>query len=133
MYLVDTNVLSEARRGSPPAREWLRSVDPDTVYLSVITLGEILKGILLKQRSDARAAATLGRWLATLRADHADRILAVTGEVALQWGRLMAERPRPMADALIAATAHIHGKTIVSRNAADFRDTGVPVIDPWAL
>jgi predicted nucleic acid-binding protein len=131
MYLVDTNVLSEARRGSSEARLWLRSVDPDTIYLSVITLGEIMKGIMLKQRTDPRAAAPLLQWLVQLRHDHMDRILPITDSVALEWGRLAAERPRGMADSLIAATAAVYGKTIVTRNVVDFEDTRVPVINPW--
>lgn len=73
MYLVDTNVLSEARRGSNEARIWLRSVDPVTIYFSVITLGEIMKGIALKLRTDARAAAPLTAWLEQLRHDHSDK------------------------------------------------------------
>jgi toxin FitB len=93
MYLVDTNVLSEARRGSAAAREWFRSVDPEAIYLSVITLGEIMKEIALKQRTDARAAASLTQWLEQLRHDHADRILPVTDGVALEWGRRAAEGP----------------------------------------
>ena len=131
MYLVDTNVLSEARRGTTAARDWLRSVDPETIYLSVITLGEIMKGIELRQRTDPRAASSLRQWLEQLRQGHADRILPVGDEVALEWGRLAAERPRAMADALIAATAIVHRKTIVTRNTADFEETHVPVINPW--
>ncbi len=133
MYLVDTNVLSEARRGTTVARDWLRSVDPETIYLSVITLGEIMKGIELRQRTDPRAAGSLRQWLEQLRQGHADRILPVGDEVALEWGRLAAERPRAMADALIAATAIVHRKTIVTRNTADFEGTRVPVINPWQL
>ena len=131
MYLVDTNVLSEARRGSREARTWFHSVAPDTVYLSVITLGEIMRGVALKQRTDARAAASLAVWLEQLRNDHAARIFPISDRVALEWGRLAAQRPRGMADGLIAATAAIHGKIIVTRNVADFMDTGIPVIDPW--
>lgn len=131
MYLVDTNVLSEARRGTAEARNWLRSVDPSTIYLSVITLGEIMKGVALKQRTDPRTAASLRQWLERLRHDHLDRILPVSDAVALEWGRLAAERPRPMADALIAATASVYGKTVVTRNSGDFADAGIPVIDPW--
>lgn len=133
MYLVDTNVLSEARRGSGAARDWLRSVDPETIWLSVITLGEIMKGIVLKQRSDPRTAATLTQWLDRLRYEHADRILPVTESVALAWGRLAAERPRAMADGLIAASASVYGKIIVTRNTVDFDDTRLPVINPWQL
>jgi predicted nucleic acid-binding protein len=133
MYLVDTNVLSEARRGTTAARDWLRSVDPEAIYLSVITLGEIMKGIELRQRTDPRAAGSLRQWLDQLRQGHADRILPVGDEVAIEWGRLAAERPRAMADALIAATAIVHRKTIVTRNSADFEETRVPVINPWQL
>ena len=131
MYLIDTNVLSEARRGRTEAREWLRSVDPDHVYLSVITLGEIMKGLSLKTRTDAAASVSLLRWLEQLRTDHARRILPITDSVALEWGRIAAVRPRNMADALIAATASVHNKIIVTRNIADFEDLGIPLIDPW--
>ena len=133
MYLVDTNVLSEARRGSVAARDWLRSVDPEAIYLSVITLGEIMKGIALKQRSDQRAATSLTQWLEMLRNDYADRILPITDSVALEWGRLAAERPRAIADGLIAASASIYGKIIVTRNTVDFDDTRLPIINPWQL
>src|SRR5258708_5038817 len=126
MFLVDTNVLSEARRGSNEARIWLRSVDPTTIYLSVITLGEIMKGIALKLRTDLRAAAALTAWLERLRLEHTDRILQINDRVALEWGRLAAVRPRGMADALIAATAVVHAKIIVTRNVEDFLDTGIP-------
>src|SRR6266404_4048123 len=90
MYLVDTNVLSEARRGSNEARTWLRSVDPSTIYFSVVTLGEIMKGIALKRRTDARTAASLTMWLEQLRHDHSERILPISDRVALEWGRLAA-------------------------------------------
>lgn len=130
-YLVDTNVLSEARRGSTEARNWLRSVDPATIYLSVVTLGEIMKGIALRLRSDARAAAVLTAWLEKLRLDYNDRIFPITDRIALEWGRLAAERPRGMADGLIAATAMVHAKIIVTRNVADFSDAPVPIVDPW--
>jgi hypothetical protein len=133
MYLVDTNVLSEARRGRLEARDWLRSVDPDQVFLSVVTLGEIMKGISQKTRSDAAAAISLHRWLEQLRVDHARRILPISDEVALEWGRMAAVRPRDMADTLIAATAAVHRKILVTRNVADFNDLGVPIVDPWKL
>lgn len=133
MYLVETNVLSEARRGRPQARDWLRSVDPDQVYLSVVTLGEIMKGITQKTRADPAAAASLNRWLEQLRVDHARRILPISDEVALEWGRIAAFRPQNMADALIAATAAVHRKAVVTRNVSDFMDLGVEVINPWNL
>jgi hypothetical protein len=131
MYLVDTNVLSEARRGSREARQWLRSVDPTMVYLSVVTLGEIMKGIALKERSDPASASRLFEWLVELQHDHADRIMPISDRVAIEWGRLAAERPRGMADGLIAATAIVYGKVIVTRNVSDFADARVTVINPW--
>jgi predicted nucleic acid-binding protein len=131
MYLVDINVVSEARRGTPVAVNWLRSVDPQTVHLSVITVGEIMRGIAMRQKTDPRAAAHLAEWLQKLRHDHADRILAVTDQIAIEWGRIAALRPRGDADGLIAATAIVHDLIIVTRNVADFDDTRVSVINPW--
>lgn len=131
MYLVDTNIISEARRKSPEAVTWLRSVDPAQVYLSVITLGEIMRGIALKQRTDPQAAAHLAEWLAALRAGHSDRILPITDQIAVEWGRLAALRPRGDADGLIAATARVHDLVLVTRNVRDFEDTGVLLRNPW--
>jgi predicted nucleic acid-binding protein len=131
MYLVDTNVLSEARRGSQVARDWLRSVDPTAVYLSVITLGEIMKGIALKGHIDPVQATALTVWLEHLRRDHASRILPISDRVALEWGRLAAIRPRGVVDGLIAATAAVHGHIVVTRNVVDFAGTGLAVVNPW--
>lgn len=131
MYLVDTNVVSEARRGTPQAVSWLRSVDPVSIHLSALTLGEIMRGIALKQKSDPRTAAHLAEWLRKLRYDHADRILPVTDEIAVEWGRIAAIRPRGDIDGLIAATAIVHDLILVTRNVRDFDDTGAAVIDPW--
>ena len=131
MYLVDTNVISDARRKIPQALSWLQSVPPDEVFLSVVTLGEIARGIAQKQRTDPRAAQVFERWLARLRTTHRARILPITDVIAIEWGRLAAERPRGDADGLIAATAIAHGLTVVTRNVRDFADTGVPCINPW--
>lgn len=132
MYLVDTNIVSEARRGTPQATGWMRSVDPRAIFLSVITLGEIMRGIALKERSDPRAAAALSEWLRRLRHDHADRVLPIDDKVAVEWGRIAALRPRGDADGLIAATARVHDLILVTRNVADFDDLGLTVVDPWA-
>ncbi|MFZ0208814.1 MAG: type II toxin-antitoxin system VapC family toxin [Roseiarcus sp.] len=131
MYLVDTNVVSEARRGSAEAVKWLRSVNPLDVHLSVITLGEVMRGIALKQKADPQAASHLAQWLQTLRRDHADRILPVTDKIAVEWGRIAASRPRGDADGLIAATAIVHNLIIVTRNVGDFDDTRASVLNPW--
>lgn len=133
MYLVDTNVISEARRGSLEATAWLRSVDPATIYLSALTLGEIMRGIALKQKADPKAAGHLAEWLRRLRHDHASRILPVTDQIAVEWGRIAAIRPRGDIDGLIAATAVVHDLIVVTRNVADFADTGAAVINPWDL
>ena len=131
MYLVDTDIVSEARRGTPQAIAWLRSVDPAGVYLSTLTLGEIMRGIALKQKSDPTAAAHLTEWLRKLRHDHGDRILPVTDRIAVEWGRIAAIRPRGAIDGLIAATAIVHDLILVTRNVKDFQDTGASLINPW--
>lgn len=131
MYLLDTNVISEARRGSVPAIAWLRRVDPLSVHLSTLTLGEIMRGIALKQKTDPKAAGHLTEWLRKLRHDHADRILPVTDPISVEWGRIAAIRPRGDIDGLIAATAIVHDLILVTRNVRDFEDTGASVIDPW--
>jgi predicted nucleic acid-binding protein len=132
MFLVDTCILSEARRRQKNAFEWLRAADPATLFISVITVGEIEKGITIKRRTDPMAAEAFSRWLDEVRADHAERILPVSEAVAMEWGRLSAIRPRPLADGLIAATALAHHLTVVTRNAADFADAGIPIINPFA-
>jgi predicted nucleic acid-binding protein len=131
MYLVDTNIVSEARRGTPQAVSWLRAVDPLSVHLSALTLGEIMRGIALKQKSDPKTAAHLTEWLRKLRHDHVDRILPVTDQIAVEWGQIAAIRPRGDVDGLIAATAIVHDLILVTRNVADFDDTGASVINLW--
>jgi predicted nucleic acid-binding protein len=133
MYLLDTCVVSEARRRSPQAVTWLRSTRPETLFLSAITIGEIMKGVSMKLRTNPPAAAILLRWLDELRVVYASRILSIDNEVATSWGRLMAERSRPVVDTLIAATARVHNKVVVTRNVADFADAGVTLLDPWAF
>ena len=132
-FLLDTNVVSEPRRKLPDARvrAWLRSADPAGLFLSVLTLGEIAKGIeALVSREPARAEA-LRDWLAGLRDHFSDRILPVDAAVAETWGRLSSARPLPVVDGLIAATALTHGFTLVTRNLRDVEGTGVRVINPW--
>lgn len=131
-YLIDTNVLSEARRRSPQVTAWLREGDPASLFLSVITLGEITKGIALRDRSDPVAVAALSRWLDGMRRLNMERIRAIDDAVAIAWGHLMARRSFPVPDGLIAATARGHNLTLVIRNIADFADTGVDVVNPWA-
>ncbi len=111
---------------------WLKTVDPATLFMSVITIGEINKGIAARERTDPIAAAALGRWLDGLRSAYADRILPIDDAVATAWGQLMARRTFPALDGLIAGTARVHNLTLVTRNVADFAETGVDVVNPWA-
>lgn len=132
MYLLDTNIVSEARRKSPEAIRWLQSVEPHGLYLSVLTLGEIARGIALKAKTDQVAAGHLTEWLQRLRNEHSDRILPVSERVAIEWGRLSALRPRGDIDGLIAATAIVHDLIVVTRNVSDFDGAGVQIVNPWA-
>ena len=132
MCLLDTNIVSEAGRGTKPAVDWLRSMRPDTLHLSVITLCEIARGIASKERTDPRAGAHLSAWLGALRRDHAARILPVTDTIALERRRIGSLMPRGDADGLVAATALVQGLVLVTRNVAAFADLGVPLVDPWA-
>ncbi|UCI30575.1 type II toxin-antitoxin system VapC family toxin [Mesorhizobium sp. B4-1-4] len=133
MYLLDTNVVSDVERRLPKPTAWLASVDPSSVNLSVITLGEIERGIVRLRKIDSEKATRLDLWLRELRRDNADRILAVTDDVALAWGRITAGRTRGSADTLIAATALVHNLVMVTRNVADFEETGVTVLNPWEI
>lgn len=134
-YLLDTNVLSELRRRTPnpQVRQWFADRPASTLYLSVLTLGEIRKGI--EGLSDPVRRLPLIDWLETeLPAFFAGRILPVDVRVADGWGRLVAQagRPVPAIDSLLAATAVVHGLTLVTRNVRDVQGLAVPVIDPWA-
>lgn len=131
MFLLDTNVLSDAHKGVPEPARWLASANPLTIYVSVITLGEIERGIALVRARSPAKAASLAAWLDALRSDCTDRILPVTEGIALEWGRIAARRARGDVDLLIAATAIVHGLTVVTRNVADFTDTGAAVLNPW--
>ncbi|MBZ9994839.1 type II toxin-antitoxin system VapC family toxin [Mesorhizobium sp. BH1-1-4] len=131
MYLFDTNVVSDVQRRLPKPTAWVASVDPASISLSVITLGEIERGIVKQRKVDPVRAARLDIWLRELRRDNADRILSVTEEVALAWGRITAGRTQGSADMLIAATALVHDLVMVTRNVADFEDMGVTVLNPW--
>ena len=133
MFLIDTNVLSDAYKGVQQPSRWLAHTDPDKAFVSVITIGEIERGVVLKQRKDAIAARKIGFWLQGLRQGYGDRLLPVSEEIATLWGRLSAARTRGTPDGLIAATALVHDLILVTRNVADFEDTGLTVLNPWTL
>lgn len=134
-YLIDTNVLSELRRRDPDANvvRWLNDRPATTLHLSVLTVGELRKGIESLPESDRRSR--LLDWLEVkLPAYFAGRILPVDETVADRWGRLLARsgRPVPAIDSLLAATALARGLTLVTRNLRDFRYPNLQVLDPWA-
>jgi toxin FitB len=132
-FLLDTNVISETRRKTPSPQvvSWFRGVEPNTLNISVLTLGEIAKGIAKHTKRDAAKAAALIRWLESIRLNYADRILGIDAEIAEAWGRLAAERSLAVIDGLIAATALVHNLTLVTRNIGDVAGTGVLVLNPW--
>lgn len=134
MFLVDTDVLSALRRRerSRSIVRWVASQRTGDLYLSVVSIGEIERGIEKQRRHDPDFADTLGRWLDDVIRLYGDRILPVDLPTARRWGRLSQATGRQDADLLIAATALEHGLTVVTRNVRHFEPTGVSVLDPSA-
>lgn len=134
-YLLDTNVLSETRRKKADAGviTFLEATDSSALYLSVLTLGELRKGIAAKRRTDPAAAKALAEWVEGLEFGFADRILPVDAPVARLWGDWSADRPRPVIDTLLAATAAHHSLTLVARNTRDISGLPLKVHNPWSV
>lgn len=132
MILLDTMVLSELRKRRPHPKvvAWLRPQPADQVFISVVSLGEIERGI--HRTADRTFAESLTLWLDELVRFYADRILPITPDIARRWGRLSAELGHEGADLLIAATAASHRLTVVTRNLRHFKPTGVMLVDPFA-
>ena len=132
-YLLDTNIVSETRkvRADPRVTEFLAGTDASGLFLSVLTIGELRRGLEIKRRSDREAATRLGVWVEGLESTFADRVLAVDARIARRWGELAADRSRPVIDTLIAATALVHGLTLVTRNTADLEGIELAMINPW--
>lgn len=132
-YLLDTNVISETRKRSPDPRvlAWLQDVDPNALFLSVLTIGELARGVAKCRRTDPAAAASLAHWLAGIDTLYGDRVVPIDTAVATVWGELTAGRSLPVIDSLLAATAKVHRMTVVTRNVRDMQPTGVPCLDPW--
>lgn len=137
MYLLDTNVVSELRKAragkaDPHVAAWAAQVPVPQLFVSVINIQEIEIGVLLAERRDPRKGKLLRTWLeAHLLPAFGDRILPVDTLVARRSAALHVPNPRPVRDALVAATGLMHGLTIVTRNVADFAPTGVAVLNPW--
>ncbi len=134
MLLLDTDVLSALRRPerAPAAAAWLRAQDPAALYLSVVTLGEVARGIALQEGRNPAFAAELRGWIDRIDLLFADRVLPFDAAAAREWGRLSARLGHPGADLMIAATALVRGATVVTGNTADFAPTGVPLLNPFA-
>jgi toxin FitB len=134
-FLLDTNVLSELRKGARAdanVRRWFGSVDENLLFLSVLVTGEIRRGIEAIRKRDVRAASALEGWLQALVQAHSDRVLPVDVAIADEWGRLDARGSLPVADGLLAATARVHDLILVTRNVKDVARTGIDVLDPFA-
>jgi hypothetical protein len=132
--LLDTNVLSELRKGARANAhllDWFATVASDQIHLSVLVIGELRRGVERVRRKDARQAAALEHWLTRVVSDHEERILPVDSRVAELWGSLTAARPGSVIDTLMAATALAHGLVLVTRNVKDVAWTGVSYLDPF--
>lgn len=137
MYLIDTDVISELRKGNkanPGVREFFdRVVQEDvSIYLSVITIGELRQGVeKIRHRKDIAQASQLERWLQSVTAEYSDSILPFDEEMAHVWGRLRAPNAENPLDKQIAATALINDLTVVTRNDAHYEPTGVRILNPF--
>ena len=131
-YLLDTNVLSEVRRprGDAGVKRWISSVPTEDLYLSVLTLGEVRRGIGLLSRRDPVQADVYEAWLVTVLRDYADRVLPVDAAAAEEWGRMNVPNPVSVVDGLMAATAKVRNMTFVTRNTADVARTGARLLNP---
>lgn len=133
--LLDTNVISELRKGSganPNVVEWFEGVTEEQIHLSVLVVGELRRGVERLRERDSRRARDLETWLRQVVRDHAERILPVDFRVAEQWGRLTAMRSASVIDTLMAATAQVFELVLVTRNVKDVAWTGVSYLDPFA-
>jgi predicted nucleic acid-binding protein len=134
-WLVDTNVLSEIRKGDrcdAGVRTWYEAAPDADLFTSVLVIGEIRRGIESIRRRDRHQAEALGQWLLRLHGTLQQRILPIDAAVADRWGALNVPDPLPTVDGLLAATALVHGLTLVTRNTRHVKSTGVTTLDPFA-
>ncbi len=135
-FLLDTNVISEIRkreRAHPNVVRWVARTPAQEIGTSVLVLAEIRHGIELKRRNDPQQARSLDRWFSQMRARLGNRVLPVDEPVAEAWALLGIPNPVPLIDGLLAATAKVHGLTLVTRNVADIAMEGIPVLDPFSV
>ena len=135
MYILDTNVVSElrkAKKADPRVRMWAQTLPAASLYLSAISILELEIGILLLERRDRKQGATLRTWMdGRVLPAFSGRILAIDAAVAQRCAALQVPNPRSDRDALIAATALVHGMSVVTRNVSHFRPMGVVLVNPW--
>jgi|SRR5215469_12864144 len=135
MVILDTNVVSElrkARKADPRVRKWAQALPAANLYVSAITVLELELGILLIERRDPTQGAVLRAWMEShVLPTFAGRVLGIDTTVARQCAALHVPDPRSDRDAMIAATAHVHGMTIATRNVKDFQSMGVDLVNPW--
>jgi predicted nucleic acid-binding protein len=134
-FLLDTNILSELRKQShcdAGVRRWIEATSAEELFVSVLVLGEIRLGVERIRMRDPTQARALEKWLQSISAGFADRILPVDERVADQWGRLGLRQPVPILDAFLAATALVHDLIVISRDEDGFRNTGVRIINPFS-
>lgn len=132
-FLLDTNVISEARkpRGNTGVKSWISSVDGEKLYLSVLALGEIRRGIELLRRTDQTQASSYELWLKSLTNEYGGRVLPITLEIVEEWGRINVPDYLPIMDGLMAATAKTRNMTFVTRNTTDVERSGVRLLNPF--
>jgi predicted nucleic acid-binding protein len=135
MYLIDTNVISELRKGSKSnlgVQRFFKSIQSESIYISVLTLGEIRRGCEnIRQRGDTLQASQLENWLEEITREYKNKILSFDDECAQVWGKLMSPHKSNPIDKQIAAIAMINQLAVVTRNVDDFRETGVQMINPF--
>jgi len=133
-FLIDTNVLSELRKGrqcDAKVWAWALSARHAQHWISVLSLGEIRKGIELLRKKSPGQCPAFEKWLTRIETDYAGNILPVTDGIADQWGRLQAKQSMPVIDSLLAATAVVHQLTLVTRNTIDFTASGAVLLNPF--
>jgi len=134
-YLLDTNVISELRKGDRAdanVRAWFGELGEEEIYLSVLTIGEVRRGVESARRRDPESATALDSWLARLAEAHRDRILPLDRAIAEEWGRMNVPNPLPVVDGLLAATAKVVGLTFATRNIVDVEGSGVELLNPFS-